>query len=109
VPISYKGTPLKASYRIDLLVEDLVIVEVKSVNVMLPVFEAQVLTYLRITSVPVALLINFNVPRLMQGVQRLLNNHLLRERANATQPTDLTQRHGETETHGDHGSTGRPA
>ena len=73
IPIVYRGRPLGASYRIDLIVEDLVVVEVKSVAALAPIHEAQVLTYLRLTGCPVGLLINFNVPLLVQGVQRVLN------------------------------------
>jgi GxxExxY protein len=73
IPIVYKGTPLEASYRIDLIVADLVVVEVKSVAVLLPVFEAQLLTYMHLTHCPAGLLINFNVPRLMDGVSRKIN------------------------------------
>ena len=73
VPITYKGTRLRSSYRIDLIVEDQVVVEVKSVEVLAPVCKAQVLTYLRVTGMPAGLLINFNVPRLMAGVKRLIN------------------------------------
>jgi GxxExxY protein len=73
IPIMYKGTRLDASYRVDLIVEDLVVVEVKSVAMLLPVYQAQVLTYMRLTDCPAGLLINFNVPRLMDGVKRLIN------------------------------------
>ena len=73
IPITYKSLPLSASYRVDLIVEDLVIVEVKSVAELAPIHEAQLLTYLRLTGYPVGLLINFNVPRLVQGVQRVIN------------------------------------
>jgi GxxExxY protein len=73
VPIVYKNVPLDASYRIDLMVEDLVIVEVKSVAALAPVHQLQMLTYLRVTGCPAGLLINFNVPRLMDGVKRLIN------------------------------------
>jgi GxxExxY protein len=73
IPIVYKGAVLDASYRIDLIVEDRVVVEVKSVLTLEPVYQAQVLTYLRLTGCPVGLLINFNVPRLMDGVKRLIN------------------------------------
>lgn len=75
VPIRYKGMELDAKYRIDLLVEDLVIVEMKSVDRLLPVHQAQVLTYMRLTGCPAGLLINFNVPRLIDGVKRLINPH----------------------------------
>lgn len=73
VPIVYKGAALDASYRIDLIVEDLVVVEVKSVAALAPVHQAQLLTYLRLTGCPTGLLINFNVPRLTDGVKRLIN------------------------------------
>jgi GxxExxY protein len=73
VPVVYKGRTLDAFYRIDLIVEETVVVEVKSVAAMAAVFQAQVLTYLRLTHLPVALLINFNVPLLTDGVTRLVN------------------------------------
>jgi GxxExxY protein len=73
IPIVYKGAALEASYRIDLIVEELVVVELKSVASLTPVFEAQLLTYLRLTGCPAGLLINFNAPRLMDGVKRLIN------------------------------------
>ena len=73
VPIVYKGQQLNVCYRVDLIVEDIVVVEVKSVAAITPVYEAQVLTYLRLTGCPAGLLINFNVPRLMDGVKRLIN------------------------------------
>ena len=75
IPIIYKGTPLGASYRVDLIVEDRVVVEVKCVAALAPVNEAQILTYMRLTDCPAGLLINFNVPRLMDGVKRLINSH----------------------------------
>ena len=73
IPIVYKGLLLEAAYRVDLIVEDLIVVEVKAVAVLTPVFEAQMLTYLQLTGCPAGLLINFNVPRLMDGVCRKLN------------------------------------
>ena len=79
VQIVYKGMPLEASYRVDLIVEDLV-VELKSTSALLPVHQAQVLTYLEITKCPAGLLINFNVPRLMDGVKRLINPRATRRR-----------------------------
>jgi GxxExxY protein len=71
VPATYKGQ-LLGSYRIDFVVETLVIVEVKSVERMNPVFEAQVITYLGITKKRVGLLINFNSRLLKDGVQRII-------------------------------------
>jgi GxxExxY protein len=95
IPIVYKGMVLDASYRIDLIVEDLVVVDVKSVIALAPVHQAQVLTYLRLTRCPVGLLINFNVPRLMDGVKRLINAHPGGNRGNGG--NGITQRNRETE------------
>ena len=60
VPIFYKGKELATPLKLDLIVNDLIIVEIKSVNFLLPVFKAQLLTYLKLTSKPKGLLINFN-------------------------------------------------
>jgi GxxExxY protein len=73
IPIVYKGMSIEACYRVDLIVEDVVVVEVKSVAAILPVHEQQLQTYLKLTGCPVGELINFNVPRLMDGVKRRLN------------------------------------
>jgi PD-(D/E)XK nuclease superfamily protein len=72
-----RSKPVGATYRIDLVVEDLVVVEVKSVAALLAVHQAQVITYLKLAGYPVGLLINFNVPRLMDGVKRLIHPRLL--------------------------------
>jgi GxxExxY protein len=69
----YKGIRLDASYRLDLVVEDTVVIEVKSVAALEAVHEAQLLTYLKLSGKPVGLLINFNVPRLVSGVKRKIN------------------------------------
>jgi len=81
VPIVYKGMPLECAYRIDLIVEERVVVELKSVNALLSVHQAQVLTYLQIANCPAGLLINFNVPRLMDGVKRRINPRATMRRA----------------------------
>ena len=73
LPIVYKGIVLDASYRLDFVVEDMVVVEVKSVGAFVPVHEAQLLTYLRLSGQPAGLLINFNVPKLIDGVKRVIN------------------------------------
>jgi GxxExxY protein len=73
IPVVYKGTTLDFSYRIDLIVEDRIVVEVKSVATVLPVHEAQLLTYLKLTASPIGLLINFNEAKLIDGVHRLVN------------------------------------
>lgn len=71
LPIRYGDVLLEDGLRIDLMVEDCVIVEVKSVDTMLPVFQAQVLSYLKLSGRRVALLINFNVVRIKDGIQRI--------------------------------------
>jgi len=70
LPISYKGVKLDCGCRADLLVEDSVVVEIKAVEAILPVHEAQLLTYLRLSGRRVGLLINFNVPVLKDGIVR---------------------------------------
>ncbi len=78
VPVRYKGAPVAVGYRVDLLVEDRVIVELKSVTQLAPIHEAQVLTYLRLSGRPLGLLINFNVQRLKDGIRRLILTPSLR-------------------------------
>src|SRR5262245_48712379 len=73
IPVVYEGMTFNTSYRVDLIVEDLVVVEIKAVGTVLPVHEAQVLTYLKLTRCKLGLLINFNVGRLVDGVTRLMN------------------------------------
>jgi GxxExxY protein len=70
LPVIYKGLNLDCGYRIDLIVRDEVILELKAVEKLLPVHQAQLLTYMRMTAKRVGLLINFNVPRLTQGIVR---------------------------------------
>jgi GxxExxY protein len=74
VPIIYKGVSLDCRLIIDLLVNDVVVVEVKSVEGIAPVHEAQLLTYLRLTGREVGLLMNFNVVRMVNGIKRKLNS-----------------------------------
>ena len=70
LPVVYKGVELQAGCRIDLLVEEKVVVELKAVEQLAPVHEAQLLTYLRLGGFKVGLLINFNVPVLKDGLRR---------------------------------------
>lgn len=76
LPVRYKGLEIEDSYRIDLLVANRIIVEIKAVDRMLPVFEAQLLTYLKHTGLHIGLLINFNVPALRSGIKRLANGEV---------------------------------
>lgn len=72
LPLLYKGLRLEEGYRVDLLVGGLVIVEIKAISTRLPIHEAQLLTYLRLSGLRVGLLINFNVPLLKDGIKRLI-------------------------------------
>jgi GxxExxY protein len=70
LPVEYKGIKLDCGYRLDLIVQDEVVVELKCVERVLPVHEAQLLTYMRLAGKQVGLLINFNVPVLTRGISR---------------------------------------
>jgi len=72
VPLEYKGVVIDCAYRLDFVVADSAIVELKSVAGLLPIHEAQVLTYLKLTGYRVGLLLNFNVPLLKHGIRRLV-------------------------------------
>lgn len=74
LPILYDGLRLESGCRADLLVEDLVIVELKCTESILPVQKAQLLTYLRLANKPLGLLLDFNVVHLRDGIKRVLNN-----------------------------------
>ena len=73
LPVVYKGTKLELGYRMDRLVEDLVIVEIKSVDAISPVHQAQVISYLKLSGKSVGLLMNFNVVHLKDGIKRFVN------------------------------------
>ena len=70
LPVEYKGLRLDCGYRLDLLVADTVVVEIKAVESLLPIHEAQLLTYMKLGGWKVGLLINFNVPVLKRGIRR---------------------------------------
>ena len=74
LPVVFEEIKLEAGYRIDLLIENKVIIELKSVETILPVHKAQTLTYLKLSKLKLALLINFNVPLLKEGIKRFVNN-----------------------------------
>lgn len=73
LPVIYDEVKLDAGYRIDLLVENAVIVELKAIDSLLPIHEAQVISYLKLSGKKIGLLINFNVKLLINGVKRLAN------------------------------------
>jgi GxxExxY protein len=70
LPVSFKGLKFDCGYKIDLIVDDLVVLELKCVEKILPIHQAQLLTYLKLSGKHVGLLINFNVPLLTQGIIR---------------------------------------
>lgn len=74
VPLIYKGFNLNKDYRIDILVEREIILELKAVEVLLPVHEAQIISHLKLTDKKLGFLINFNVPLLKNGFKRFVNN-----------------------------------
>ena len=76
LPLTYRNLRLDDGYRIDLLVAQRIIVEIKTVDVILSVHEAQLLTYLRLADLRVGLLINFNVPVLKSGIRRMVNGYI---------------------------------
>lgn len=76
VPIVYRGQRLANDLRIDLLVEDRVIVEIKAVEELQPIHKAQLLTYLKLTNKKLGLLINFNAIKLIDGLERVMNGYL---------------------------------
>ena len=72
LPIEYKGVKLDCGYRLDIVLADQLIVELKACESLQPVHEAQLLTYLKLTGIKVGLLINFNVPVLKDGIKRMV-------------------------------------
>lgn len=72
LPIVYEGVRLEAGYRIDLLVNDAVIVEVKAIDTLLPIHQAQIMTYLRLSGCRLGFLINFNVKMFRNGIRRIV-------------------------------------
>jgi GxxExxY protein len=75
LPIEYDGLVIDLGYRVDLLVEDAVVVEVKAIDSVLPVHEAQLMSYLRLSRKRVGLLINFNVAHLRDGIRRRVDGY----------------------------------
>lgn len=73
LPLVYKGVHLECGYRLDILVEGLVLIELKTVDQLLPIHEAQLLTYLKLKGLWLGLLVNFNVPVLKSGIKRMVN------------------------------------
>ena len=73
IPVVYEGTTITPAYKIDFIVENLVVVEIKCVERLLPVHRAQLLSYLKLTALPLGLLLNFRVPHMRDGIGRVIN------------------------------------
>ena len=73
LPVTYDGMEIEGGFRADVIVEDLVIVEIKTVEKILPVHNSQLLTYLRLSGLKLGYLLNFNVPHLRDGIRRIVN------------------------------------
>lgn len=74
VPLFYKGEQLNKDFRIDIMVEKEIVIELKAVDLLLPVHDAQIISYLKLTNKKMGFLINFNVPLLKEGFNRFVNN-----------------------------------
>ena len=73
LPVVYRGVTLECGYRLDLVVEDAVVVEIKAVDALVPIHEAQLLSYLKLSGYRVGVLMNFNVLKLKDGIRRRVN------------------------------------
>jgi len=86
IPLIYRGINLDVGYRADMLVDQTVLLELKSVESLGPIHTAQMLTYLKLSGKPVGLLINFNVPVLKNGVKRILNPDMVKSERGSSDP-----------------------
>jgi len=71
LPVVYKSVRLDCGYRLDIVIEDIVVIELKAVERLMPIHEAQLITYLKLSGIPTGLLLNFNTPVLREGIRRL--------------------------------------
>jgi len=93
VPVKFKGHSIDCGFRADIIVDDLVLVELKAVDEMKPIYTSQILTYLRLTSIQLGFLINFNVIHLKDGIRRFVRPDLLREPTNGAITTPKKANH----------------
>ena len=75
IPLMYKGVKLSKNFKIDILVEGEIIIELKAVEALLPIHKAQIISYLKLANKRIGFLVNFNVPLIKQGIQRIVNNY----------------------------------
>jgi GxxExxY protein len=93
LPVRYKGVKLDCGFRMDLVVESSVVVELKAVECLLPIHSAQLLTYLKLSGMHVGLLLNFNEPVLKKGIKRLVNHYM--DASVTSAPSAAESREGE--------------
>jgi GxxExxY protein len=74
LPVTYRDLRIEGAFRVDLIADDQVIVEIKAVEHVMPVHSAQLLSYLKLSGLGIGLLINFNVPLLKQGIRRMVHS-----------------------------------
>jgi GxxExxY protein len=74
LPVRYKGLEIEAGYRIDMLVADCIVIENKSVQALIPIHEAQLLTYMKLSGCRLGFLVNWNVPLIKDGIKRMVND-----------------------------------
>jgi len=74
LPVRYKGLEIEAGYRIDMLVADCIVIENKSVQALVPIHEAQLLTYMKLSGCRLGFLVNWNVPLIKDGIKRMVND-----------------------------------
>jgi GxxExxY protein len=75
LPVTYKNEELETNFRIDVLVEEEIIIELKAIDILLPVHHAQILTYLKLHNKRLGILVNFNTPKLIDGFKRIINGY----------------------------------
>ncbi len=92
LPVRYKGVKLDCGFRMDLVVEDSVVVELKAIDSLLPIHLAQLLTYLKLSGMSVGLLLNFNEPVLKKGIKRLVNHYMDVSATSASSAAELRER-----------------
>jgi GxxExxY protein len=88
IKLRYKGVPIHSSLRLDLIVEGIVVVELKAIECVHPIHLSQVITYLKLTECPAGLLLNFNVTSMRNGVRRLDHPDLYTRKSQETEPSD---------------------
>ncbi|HXB74832.1 MAG TPA: GxxExxY protein [Candidatus Acidoferrales bacterium] len=96
LPVYYKGLKLDCGYKLDLVVEDSVVVELKAIEELLPVHSAQLLTYLKSSGKRVGILINFNVPVLTKGLKRMVNHYIESPMADSVSASSAHQPEGDS-------------